>query len=91
MYSQLPSRRVELSCFRLSEQSPVGSFWKLFLFIPDKNDWSGFQELPEGLSILAKDVLFFVLKVSLILGKTEPQLLLDTVSEWRIYICGWLH
>lgn len=69
----------------------MGSFWKLFLFIPDKNDFSGFQELSEGLSMLAKAVLFFVLKLSLILGKTEHQLLLDGVSEWRICICGWLH
>jgi len=69
----------------------VDNFWKLFLFIPDKNDRSGFQERSEGLSVLAKTVLFFVLKLSLILGKTEHQLLLDSVSEWRICVCGWLH
>lgn len=49
----------------------MDNFWKLFLFIPDKNDRSGFQERSEGLSVLAKTVLFFVLKLSLILGKTE--------------------
>ena len=53
---------------------------KLSLFIPDKDDWlcSGFQELFDGLSLLAQPVLVFVLKICIISGKTENQLLLDS-------------
>lgn len=61
---------------------------KLSLFIRDKDDWlwSGFQELFDRLSLLAQLVLVFVLKVRVISGKTENQLLLDSVFKWRICI-----
>lgn len=80
MWSQLLYRGVKLNQLRLSEQSPVDCCSKLSLFIPDKDDWlwSGFQELYDGLSLLAQPVLVFVLKICIILGKTKNQLLLDS-------------
>lgn len=36
MCSQLLGRQVELSCLRLSQQSPLDCWSKLSLFIPDK-------------------------------------------------------
>lgn len=88
MCSQLLGRQVELSCLRLSQQSPLDCWSKLSLFIPDKNDWpsSGFQELLAGPSVLSKPVLFSVLKIGLISGHAENQLLLDSVSERGICI-----
>lgn len=73
-------RRVTLHGLRLSEQSPVDCCWKLSLFIPDKDDWlwSGFQELFDGLSLLAQPLLVFVPKLCIISGKPGDQLLLDS-------------
>lgn len=88
MWSQLLYRRVKLNRLRLSEQSPADCCSKLSLFILDKDDWvwPGFQELFDGLSLLAQPVLVFVLKRCIISGKTENQLLLDIVFKWRICI-----
>lgn len=80
MRSQQLYRRVKLNQLRLSEQSPVACSLKLSFFVPDKDDclWSGFQELFDGLSLLAQPALVLVLKISIISGKTENQLLLDS-------------